>query len=53
MISRRNFLGHSCKVGASLATASSGLVSLGLARQAAAAGSLGDYRAMVCVASRR
>lgn len=49
MISRRNFLGHSCKAGVSLATASSGLVSLGLARQAAAAGTLGDYRALVCV----
>ncbi len=49
MISRRNFLGHSCKAGLSLATASSGLISLGLARQAAAAGTLGDYRALVCV----
>ena len=48
MMTRRGFLSHSCTAGLSVATATSGLVSLGLARQAAAA-SLGDYRALVCV----
>lgn len=52
MINRRKFLSHSCCLGMASATLSttlgSTLLSLGLARQAAAQGA-GDYRALVCI----
>ena len=48
MISRRNLLSHTCSLGVAGATLSSGLLSLGMARQAAA-NTLPDYKAMVCI----
>ena len=48
MISRRQFLTHSCSLGVATATASSCLLQLGLARNAAAQSAPG-YRALVCV----
>ena len=48
MISRRKFLTHSCSLGVATATASSCLLQLGLARNAAAQSAPG-YRALVCV----
>ena len=48
MVSRRQFLTHSCSLGAATATVSSSLLGLGFARIAAAQ-SLGGYRALVCV----
>ncbi len=48
MISRRKFLSHSCSLGAASLTASSSLLQLGLARQAAAQTS-DEYRALVCI----
>jgi len=51
-MNRRNFLGHSCSVGVTSATLGSGLLQLGLARNAAASASgaaPGDYRALVCI----
>ncbi len=47
-VSRRTFLGHTCGCTAGLATASSTLLQLGLARRAAAAPGP-DYRALVCI----
>ena len=48
MTSRRKFLTHSCSLGFAAATASTTALSLGFARQAAAQ-SLTDYRALVCI----
>ncbi|MCB1696220.1 MAG: DUF1501 domain-containing protein [Pseudomonadales bacterium] len=48
MFSRRKFLTHGCSLGVASATLSSSLLSLGLARRAAAQGAH-DYRALVCV----
>ncbi len=48
MLSRRNFLSHSCSLGLAGATLSSSLLQLGLARHAAAQSGEG-YRAMVCI----
>lgn len=48
MISRRNFLTHSCSLGVAAATTSSTLLQLGLARSAAAQ-TAQDYRALVCI----
>jgi len=47
MLSRRRFLSHTCKLGMASATLSSSLLTLGLARTAAAATS--GYRALVCI----
>lgn len=47
-MNRRRLLTHSCQLGIASATVSSSLLSLGLAREAAAA-TLGDYRALVCI----
>ncbi len=48
MITRRQFLSHSCSLGVASATLSTGLLSLGLARTAAAQSAPG-YRALVCI----
>ncbi len=48
MITRRQFLSHSCSLGVASATLSTGLLSLGLARSAAAQSAPG-YRALVCI----
>ena len=48
MITRRQFLGHSCSLGVAAATLSSSMLSLGLSRLAAAQTAPG-YRALVCV----
>ena len=48
MLNRRKFLSHSCSLGAATATASSALLQLGFARQAAAQNT-NDYKALVCV----
>ncbi len=48
MITRRNFLTHSCALGVASATVSSTLLSLGFARTAAAQSAPG-YRALVCI----
>ena len=48
MTSRRRFLGHTCKLGIAAATASSTLLSMGLARTVAADTAEG-YRALVCI----
>ena len=48
MITRRNFLTHSCALGVATATVSSTLLSLGFARTAAAQAAP-DYRALVCI----
>ena len=48
MMTRRKFLTHSCSLGLATATASSTLLQLGLARNAAAQ-SAPDYRALVCI----
>ena len=48
MTSRRKFLTHTCSLGVAAATASTTVLSLGFARQAAAQ-SLADYRALVCI----
>lgn len=48
MFSRRKFLTHGCSLGVASATLSSNLLSLGLARRAAAQDTH-DYRALVCV----
>lgn len=48
MMTRRNFLSHSCSLGLASATISSSLLQLGLARTAAAQNAPG-YRALVCV----
>ncbi len=48
MTSRRKFLTHTCSLGVAAATASTTILSLGFARQAAAQ-SLPDYRALVCI----
>ena len=48
MISRRQFLGHSCSLGVTAATVSTSMLSLGLARIASAQTAPG-YRALVCV----
>ncbi len=48
MINRRRFLSHSCGLGVALPTLSTSLLSLGLARNAAAASTDG-YKALVCV----
>ncbi|MGI9287063.1 MAG: DUF1501 domain-containing protein [Pseudomonadales bacterium] len=48
MISRRQFLTHSCSMGVAAATLSSSVLQLGLARHAAAQTAT-DYRALVCV----
>ncbi|MGI9324635.1 MAG: DUF1501 domain-containing protein [Pseudomonadales bacterium] len=47
-MNRRQFVTHSCRLSVASATLSSSLLQLGLARQAAAA-TLSDYRALVCV----
>ncbi len=47
-MNRRRFVTHSCRLSVASATLSSSLLQLGLARQAAAA-TLTDYRALVCV----
>ena len=48
MMTRRGFLTHSCSLGVASATLGSSLLSLGLARTAAAQGAT-DYRALVCI----
>jgi len=48
MISRRQFLSHSCSLGVASATLSSSLLQLGLARNLAAQDA-DDYRALVCI----
>ena len=48
MMTRRGFLTHSCSLGVASATMGSSLLSLGLARTAAAQ-SATDYRALVCI----
>ena len=48
MLSRRQFLSHSCALGATSATLGSSLLQLGLARRASAQTG-GDYRALVCI----
>lgn len=48
MPSRRQFLTHSCALGASMTTSLSALAHLGLSRHAAAQ-TAGDYRALICV----
>ncbi|MFK8050361.1 MAG: DUF1501 domain-containing protein [Halioglobus sp.] len=48
MLSRRNFLSHSCSLGVASATLGSSLLQLGLARHAAAQSATG-YRALVCI----
>jgi uncharacterized protein (DUF1501 family) len=48
MISRRNFLTHSCSLGVATATSSACLLQLALARNVAAQ-TASDYRALVCV----
>lgn len=48
MMTRRNFLTHSCSLGIASATVSSTLLQLGLARSAAAQSAPG-YRALVCI----
>ncbi len=48
MITRRGFLTHSCALGVATATATTTLLSLGLARTAAAQSAPG-YRALVCI----
>ena len=45
---RRKFLSHSCALGVAGTTVSSALLNLAFSRQAAAQ-TLGDYRAMVCI----
>ncbi|MEO1576971.1 MAG: twin-arginine translocation signal domain-containing protein, partial [Pseudomonadota bacterium] len=51
MLSRRQFLTHSCALGSAAVTATGALGHLGLSRHAAAqvASGPGDYRALVCV----
>ncbi|MEM1438760.1 MAG: DUF1501 domain-containing protein [Pseudomonadota bacterium] len=48
MITRRQFLSHSCSLGVAASTVGTTLLSLGAARNAAAQ-SAGDYRALVCI----
>lgn len=48
MMTRRGFLSHTCSLGIASATVSSSLLSLGLARTAAAQSAPG-YRALVCI----
>jgi uncharacterized protein (DUF1501 family) len=48
MINRRQFLSHTCSLGVASATVSTSLLSLGLARSAAAQSAPG-YKALVCV----
>lgn len=48
MMTRRGFLTHSCSLGVASATLGTSLMSLGLARTAAAQGAT-DYRALVCI----
>jgi len=48
MMTRRHFLSHSCSLGIASATISSSLLTLGLARSAAAQSAPG-YRALVCI----
>ncbi|MGB5345862.1 MAG: hypothetical protein WBN23_06845, partial [Woeseia sp.] len=48
MMTRRNFLTHSCSLGLASATVSTNLLQLGLARTAAAQSGPG-YKALVCV----
>ena len=48
MITRRKFLSHSCSLGLATATVSTSLLSLGMARTAAAQ-SAPNYKALVCV----
>jgi len=48
MITRRDFLSHSCALGVASATVSTGLLNLGLARTATAQSASG-YKALVCV----
>ena len=48
MMTRRGFLSHTCSLGIASATVTSSLLSLGLARTAAAQGAP-DYRALVCI----
>ena len=48
MMTRRHFLHHSCSLGVASATVTSSLLTLGLARRAAAQSAPG-YRALVCI----
>ena len=48
MMTRRNFLTHSCALGAASATVSTSLLQLGFARNAAAQNA-SDYKALVCI----
>ena len=48
MVSRRQFITHSCALGAATATVSTALLQLGFSRLAAAQ-TLRDYRALVCI----
>lgn len=48
MMTRRNFLSHSCSLGIASATVSSSLLQLGLSRTAAAQSAPG-YKALVCI----
>lgn len=48
MLTRRKFLSHTCSLGVATATVSTGLLSLGMARTAAAQSAPG-YRALVCI----
>ncbi len=48
MITRRKFLSHTCSLGVATATVSTGLLSLGMARTAAAQ-SAPNYKALVCI----
>ncbi|MDP5069777.1 MAG: DUF1501 domain-containing protein, partial [Congregibacter sp.] len=47
-LKRRQFLSHSCSLGVAAATLGSGLLQLGLARQASAQVA-GDYKALLCI----
>ncbi len=49
MISRRQFLSHSCSLGIASATVTSSLLQLGFARKAVAQTAMNDYRALVCI----
>lgn len=49
MISRRQFLSHSCSLGIASATISTSLLQMALARTAAAQTATDDYRALVCI----